>query len=83
MTLTNNMNPEDRLSGLLGFGVPGIEIYLPISSQFLIGCLCPSIRAMFRGLTRLGDSLLQRRERANLRKAFEGTTTLELNPENM
>jgi hypothetical protein len=47
VTLANNMNPGDGLRGTLGFGVVGIEIYLPISSELMLGCLCHSIRAMF------------------------------------
>jgi uncharacterized protein DUF4238 len=81
VTLANNMNPGNGLRGTVGFGVPGIEIYLPISSQLMLGCLCPSIRAMFAAshagrlppAPRAGDFV----------RAFEGSTTLELNAENV
>jgi Protein of unknown function (DUF4238) len=77
VTLDNNMNPGDSLRSTLGFGVAGIEIYLPISSQSMLGCLCPSIRAFAQShagqLPRALDFV----------KAFEGSTTLEVDAENV
>jgi hypothetical protein len=43
VALANTVNPGDRIRGTLGFAVPGIEIYLPISSKLTLGFLCPSI----------------------------------------
>ena len=81
VTLDNNMNPGDELHSNLGFAVQGIEIYLPISSQLTLGCLCPSIRAMF---AHSHAGLLPPVPRAfDFVKAFEGSTTLELDAENV
>jgi hypothetical protein len=81
VTLANNMNPGDGLRGTLGFGVQGIEIYLPISSELMLGCLCPSIRAMFSA-SQAGRLPAVPRADEFLR-AFEGSTTLQLNSENV
>jgi hypothetical protein len=43
VALNNTMNPGDGIRGTLGLAVPGIEIYLPISSELTIGLMCPSI----------------------------------------
>jgi hypothetical protein len=40
------MNPGDGIRGTLGFGVPGVEIYLPISSDLTLGFWCPTILAV-------------------------------------
>lgn len=39
----NTSNPGDGIRGTLGLAVPGIEIYLPISSSLTVGFMCPSI----------------------------------------
>lgn len=39
----NTLNPGDGIRGTLGLAVPGIEIYLPISSSLTVGFMCPSI----------------------------------------
>jgi threonine dehydrogenase-like Zn-dependent dehydrogenase len=43
--LANNFNPGDDIRGTLGFAVEGIEVYLPISHELTLGCLCPTIPA--------------------------------------
>lgn len=81
VALANNMNPGDGLRGTLGFGVPGIEIYLPIGSELMLGCLCPSIRAMFAASQ--AQRLLAVPRAEEFLRAFDGLTTLELNSENV
>jgi Protein of unknown function (DUF4238) len=81
VALANNLNPGDELRGTLGFGVPGIEIYLPISSELMLGCMCPSIRAMFAA-SQAGRLPAAPRGEEFLR-AFDGSTTLQLNSENL
>jgi len=81
VALANNLNPGDGLRGTIGFGVQGIEIYLPISSDLMLGCLCPSIRAMFAA-SQAGRLPAAPRTQDFLR-AFEGSTTLQLESENM
>jgi hypothetical protein len=47
------LNPGDGIRGTLGVANTGVEIYLPISSQFVLGFLCTSIEEYFlkaRGL---------------------------------
>jgi len=81
VTRANNMNPGDGLRSTLGFGAVGIEIYLPISSQLMLGCLCPSICAMFAASH---DGRLPPAPRADdFVRAFDGSTTLELDSENV
>ncbi len=43
VALNNTTNPGDRLRSNLGLGVPGIEIYLPISRDLVLAHMCPSI----------------------------------------
>ena len=43
VALNNTVNPGDGVRGTLGLAVPGIEIYMPISSELTLGFLCPSI----------------------------------------
>lgn len=43
VVLNNTLNPGDGIRGTLGLGVPGIEIYLPISSELTLAYMCPSI----------------------------------------
>jgi Protein of unknown function (DUF4238) len=81
VALANNMNPGDGVRGTLGFRVPGIEIYLPISSELMLGCLCPSICAMFAASqTGRLPTVPQADE---FLRAFDGSTTLQLNSENV
>lgn len=43
VALNNTINPSDGLRGTLGFAVPGIEIYLPVSSELTLAYLCPLV----------------------------------------
>lgn len=43
VTLHNSKPPPAPFMGNLGLAVRGIEIYLPISTRFCIGFICPSI----------------------------------------
>jgi hypothetical protein len=52
VTLNNTLNPGDGIRGTLGLAVPGIEIYLPISSELTLAYLCPSIGEMHDELAR-------------------------------
>jgi hypothetical protein len=45
VAMDNTMNPSDGMRGTLGFGVTGIEIYMPISSELILAQMCPSIGA--------------------------------------
>jgi uncharacterized protein DUF4238 len=81
VALANNMNPGDGLRGTLGFGVPGIEIYLPISSDLMLGCLCPSIRAMFAASQ--AGRLPAVPQSEEFLRAFDSSTALHLNSENV
>jgi hypothetical protein len=81
VTLDNSMNPGDRLRSTLGFGVTGIEIYLPIRSQLMLGRLCLSIRAMFAASH--AGKLPPAPRMEDFVRAFEGSATLELDAENV
>jgi hypothetical protein len=81
VALANNMNPGDGLRGTLGFGVIGIEIYLPISSELMLGCLCPSIRAMFAASQ--AGRLPAVPQAEEFLRAFDGSATMQLNSENV
>lgn len=39
----HNSEPAHDFFGNIGLGVKGIEIYLPLSNDLLLACLCPSI----------------------------------------
>ncbi|MFL6387429.1 MAG: DUF4238 domain-containing protein [Terriglobales bacterium] len=81
VALANNLNPGNGLRGTLGFGVPGIEVYLPISSELMLGCLCPNIRATFAASQ---DGRLPPVPRAHeFLRAFDGSIALDLNSENV
>jgi len=43
VALNNTINRGDGIRGTLGVGVPGIEVYLPISSELTLAYMCPSI----------------------------------------
>lgn len=43
VVLNNTLNPGDDIRGTLGLAVPGIEIYLPISSELTLAYMCPSV----------------------------------------
>jgi hypothetical protein len=43
VVLDNTINPGNSLHSNLGLGVPGIEVYLPISSGLVLAHMCPSI----------------------------------------
>jgi len=43
VALNNTMNRGEGIRGTLGLAVPGIEIYLPISSELTLAFMCPSI----------------------------------------
>jgi hypothetical protein len=49
----NSLNPGDGIRGTLGVANTGVEIYLPISSQFVLGFLCTSIEEYFLNARRL------------------------------
>jgi hypothetical protein len=44
----NSLNPGDGILGTLGVASTGVEIYLPISSRFVLGFLCSSVEDYFR-----------------------------------
>ena len=46
VVMSNTAN-QDPLRGTIGWAVQGIEIYLPISPQFCLAFLCPTLRQMF------------------------------------
>jgi Protein of unknown function (DUF4238) len=50
VAMNNTINPGDGLRSALGLSVPGIEVYLPISSDLVLAHMCPSITGAFRGL---------------------------------
>lgn len=81
VSLANNTNPGDNFRGTIGFAVVGIEIYLPLSSGLMLGCLCPSIRAMFQASRERRLPSVPHVD--EFLKAFEGSATLELNSENV
>ena len=84
VVLDNTINPGDGVRGTLGFGVRGIEIYLPVSTELTLGCLCSTIPAIFITAKQLQGSglptLLRNEEFLN---AFTGSSTLQLDIENM
>jgi hypothetical protein len=43
VALNNTFNRGDRIWGTLGLAVPGIEIYLPISSELTLAYICRSV----------------------------------------
>ena len=47
VAMHNTINPGDGLRSTLGLGVPGIEIYLPISSELVLAHMCPSIAVAY------------------------------------
>jgi hypothetical protein len=84
VVLANNINPGDGIRGTLGFAVQGIEVYLPISSEVTIGCLCQTIPALFAASMALPLPLTFSKERAKeFLAAFAGATTLQLDAENV
>lgn len=84
VVLANNINPGDGIRGTLGLAVRGIEIYLPISSELTLGCLCPTIPAMFAAAKAKVIQPAQPNGRADeFLDAFTGRTTLQLDAENM
>jgi hypothetical protein len=50
VALQNTINPGDGIRGTLGLGVPGIEVYLPISSELVLAHMCPSIAVAYTGV---------------------------------
>jgi hypothetical protein len=46
----NTINQGNGLRSTLGFGVPGIEVYLPISSELVLAHMCPSIAVAYGGV---------------------------------
>jgi hypothetical protein len=81
--LANNANPGDGICSTIGFAVPGIEIYVPISSRLTLGCLCPTIRDMFAvGKAKASDPM-QRKVCDEFLDAFAGNKALVLNSENV
>jgi Protein of unknown function (DUF4238) len=85
VVLANNINPGGGITGTLGFAVRGIEIYLPISSELTLGCLCPTIPTMVATANwRLQQFALPTLARNDeFLKAFTGSATLQLDAENV
>jgi hypothetical protein len=50
VALHNSVNPGEGIRGTLGLGVPGIEVYLPISKELVLAHLCPTIALAYSGL---------------------------------
>lgn len=60
VALQNNLEPKGPLRGNLGLAVPGIEIYLPISSTLTLGFYCRSHEEMIRnGVERMRRSIVR------------------------
>lgn len=74
VVLDNILNPGGGIRGTLGFGVRGIEVYLPISSEVTLGCLCQTIPALFADAKEPAKEFLA---------AFAGGATLELDAESV
>jgi uncharacterized protein DUF4238 len=85
VVLENNMNPGDGIRGTLGFAIPGIEIYLPVSSELTLGCLCPTIPAMFASAqVRFQQSAFPAAARSEqFLRALTGSGTLQLDAQNV
>ena len=50
VSLQNTINPGDGLRSNVGLGVPGIEVYLPISSELVLAHMCSSIAVVSAAL---------------------------------
>lgn len=50
VALQNSVNPGDGIRGTLGLGVPGIEVYLPISKDLVLAHMCPTIAVVYSGM---------------------------------
>ncbi len=50
VAMQNTVNPGSRLRSTLGLGVPGIEVYLPISKDLVLAHMCPTIAVAYSGL---------------------------------
>lgn len=57
VALCNTINPSDRLRSNLGFGVWGIEIYLPLSRELVLAHMCPSIAVAYAGVDEKARSM--------------------------
>lgn len=44
VVMQNNVNNTSDVRGTIGLAVPGIEIYLPISTRYCLGFLCQTLR---------------------------------------
>ncbi len=62
---------KDPLRGTLGFAVPGIQIYMPISARVLLSAYCPALAA--RAMERI----------SSIRSALETGKTVACIPANM
>jgi hypothetical protein len=86
VVLANDMNPGDGIRGTLGFGVNGIEIYVPLSSDLTLGCWCPTILATLTAARRSSrQSALPEFVRSDefLRNALNGSAPLQLVADNV
>jgi hypothetical protein len=84
VVLANNFNPGDGIRGTLGFAVEGIEVYLPISHELTLGCLCPTIPAKLAAVKALTiQPALSQARVDELLESFTGGTTLQLDAENV
>lgn len=60
VALQNNVEPRGPLRGNLGLAVPGIEIYLPLSSTLTLGFYCCSHEEMIRnGVEKMRRSIVR------------------------
>ena len=69
----NNMLNQHSFKSTIGLAVPGIEIYLPISSTLTVGFFCPTIKTFLRSKLFPDEDLL---------RALEGTHVVTLSREN-
>ena len=72
----NNILNQHSFKSTTGLAVPGIEIYLPLSSTLTLGFFCPTIRTFLRSLqsTPFADE--------DFLRALDGTHVATLNPDN-
>ena len=87
--LQNSINPRDGLRSNLGLGVPGIEVYLPISKDLVLAHMCPSIAVVAAALDEeaRGMGFIHARARPYLQALHNGTPMVldrqEIHDQNM
>jgi hypothetical protein len=90
VVMHNNVNKSD-VRGTIGLGVPGIEIYLPISSRYCLGFICPTLRELteeayaksLRVKTEMGIELPTHEQIGAIRDGFELGFPIPSRPENV